>query len=150
MANISTTAERRLKFVNWIRVLWSYCTRAINSFRAKNNACLVIANFQWSLGDHLKNRWTYSRPHLKRVGCQRCSSQWEFQAGLPRAWQQLREEPALLWLLPYWLNHELCAYCLKPLFHMDNHIEWITVSYMWNVFQEETCRSETFEEEKNT
>ena len=46
----------------------------------------------------------------------------------------------------HWLNmgHYLCAHCLKPLFHMDNHMYQVSVSYTYKLFQDKQCHCETF------
>ena len=41
-----------------------------------------------------------------------------------------------------------CTYCLKPPFHIDNHIEYEPLSYMCKVFWKEICQGETFATKK--
>ena len=43
-----------------------------------------------------------------------------------------------------WLYN--CTKYLKSLFHMDNRLKWLTLSYMWRVFQDEIWRCGTFDE----
>ena len=82
-------------------------------------------------------KYLYIYIHIKRLSANNVF--WERVPGrrLPRASQQMRAEPALLWVLPLAKSTTIPLFIMsKSLFHMDNHIEWVSLSYMWKVFQE--------------
>ena len=80
-----------------------------------------------------------------RVWSHHLSSKWEFQACLPRSSQKW-EKSLHGFTCSHWLNLELyqCTHFLEPLCHMDNDIEWVSLSYMWKVFKDKILHCEAF------